>query len=1224
MKCFLTAVLAATVILHCFGQNKILNPGFEELNRGKLPVAWGIGIGGGREVVKENGSNVLKLCAEARHGKNKISVLQTIPDLPSGTYKLSGKIKGNVVDVIAVLRFTKDVKPPVLVLKINRDQMSASTDGWLTFTKQLNVPDGNKGLTLLTIEPSAEKAGEVLFLDDFSLTSDTVAFPSSSTAPRSTATPKMSSVPVMKGTLVAHPAAASQVKWPVHNVCGKDFWQVLREAWREMPELKDEAFIKNAGYSLSNMHYYNRGVLRGDLRKTKIKEFEIYCGGKNVSKNLTLDFSSSEKDTAFYDMGKVQDGNQNTSGYIIGNSAEFRRRHTGVPVRIVVSNLPAPVEKIRLVTDVHGCAPIALVEVLDETGNLQNASYERSSNDGEWTLTFLRPIQGKFFVIRAKTAPSFFTIDAVPAKYKELFKKIPFLSHNFFFRGRIAELNSENIDLEAIRKVQEEYPQTYVGQIFGEPDSNYFQKRTLPARFRDDLTEQGYYVPTYDRDRYDAEAGLRTHVKRYFDFFGNLATMSGGLMTAPYFYEWGAPIAFSESWTEPPTANNRSLVTINRSGSRQYGKPWGFYITSYALGATALSVRTEEEAQKLSTAKFKCPEALDFGLAPSVFKRLQYLAYYANVNYTLFETDPLGMSVQDKETGKWSLTENGKATKDMYDWSAKPEGERGDLYAPILLLADYYNGNWDWKRGPVWNVWYMHPFQDGDYMFQHVNRTFDLAIDRGVDRTSQLEKGWALANSKLGDIYDIFFANPPSGTITMPELGKYPVVFMIGDIRFSKTLLDNLKKYVELGGTLIINAAQDNRFFEDPAFSGVKASKNWYQDGEMKMRKLDEVRGEVVAKSANGMPLIVKNTYGKGNVIFMTPYYLLNMSNKKQPLALIPAFLEKIQSEVCPVQVSGNIHFLFNKMSGKQWKLVLFNHRGVYKDPYRTKEEVDPKYAAEVTITAPGGTTVKEVRLNQPVKQDGNNFTVTVPSGEICVVDLDNVHFDEVPLNAEPMITRKGGFFAGQNPNRGIHLDSDFTKRSGDVAADASGMGNNGTILGAVYEGNAFQFDGKGAYVHYHISTLKDPVSEGAFECWVKPDSAIRDAQHHIIMTNKWIKLGIKDRRWNVSIFDYVKIDNMNGEKVEYDKWHHLVFTWKEMTADFYVDGVKVERPEGPLLHIKPLEFVGGEPQIFLGTHHYNRQALFKGLISGVRFYGHYLTEEDVAGQFQKKIDFGK
>lgn len=1028
--------------------------------------------------------------------------------------------------------------------------------------------------------------------------------------------------PVLKGTLVAHPAAASQVKWPVHNIVGKDFWHILVEEWREKPEFRDEAFVKNAGFNLRGMPYSNRGVPGGLRRKTNICELEVYCGGKDVSKDLTFDFSSAERETIFYDMGKAQDGNPGTSGYIVGDSSGFRTRNAGVPVRIVVSNLTAPVEKIRFLTDIRGCAPMALVEVLDEAGNLQNATYERSPGDSEWALTFVRPIQGKSFVIRAETGPSFFSLAPIPAKYKELFRTVPFLTHNFFFRDAVAELKANNIDIESMRKLQREYPETFVGQIVAEVDANYFQQRANPTRFRGGLEQQGHYVPVYDRDRMDAEAGLRTHIKRHFDFFGNLPIIPGGLMTAPYLYEWGAPLVAAETYTEPPSTNSRSLITIGRSGARQYGKPWGLYMTSYALDATASNVRSEEEARQLDTEKGKCKLALDFGLAPSVLKRLQYLVYYSGGNFELFENDGQ-FCVQDKHTGKWSLTDNGRTIEDLYDWSVKPEGKRGELYAPILLLTDYLNGNWEYRRGAEWKVWYMLPYQDGDYMFQHVNRTFDLHIARGADKASQLENGWSLANSKLGDIYDIFFANPPSGVITLPELGKYPVVFMIGDISYSAGLLGNLKKYVELGGTLIINAAQDKAFFADPAFSGVMASEEWLQEGEMKIRKLDEVKGQIVAKSASGAPLIVKNAYGKGNVIFMTPYFLLNVKDKKQPLPLIPSFLEQIQSEVCPVQVSGNIHFLLNKMSGNQWKLVLFNHRGVYKNPYRTKQEVDPQYAASVTITASEGTTAKEVRLNQPVTRDGNKFTVTIPSGEICVVNLDSVNFAEAALNADAIV-RKGGFFDEQNRNRGIHLAADFTKRNADIAADSSGKNNHGKIVGAVYAGNAFDFDGKGAYVVYPIATTQDPISEGTLECWAKPDSAMDDGKPHMIMTNEWIKLGIANGRWNVNFYETGRTDSMNGGKVECGKWHHLVFTWKKMTAELYVDGVRVERPEGPLFHMGPLDHrvSYSEPRVFLGTHHYVRESLFKGLISGVRYYGHYLTEEDVAGQFQKKIDF--
>jgi hypothetical protein len=306
-------------------------------------------------------------------------------------------------------------------------------------------------------------------------------------------------------------------------------------------------------------------------------------------------------------------------------------------------------------------------------------------------------------------------------------------------------------------------------------------------------------------------------------------------------------------------------------------------------------------------------------------------------------------------------------------------------------------------------------------------------------------------------------------------------------------------------------------------------------------------------------------------------------------------------------------------MPDNQWKLVLFNHHGVYKDPFRSKDEIDSSYASKVTITAPAGATVKETRLNQPVTRNGNEYTLTVPSGEICVVDLNGINFDAAPIDAAP-ITRQGGFSEEQNSNQGIHLEYDFKKKNGNIVADSSGKGNDGKLLnGVTYEGNAAKFNGKGSYIRARVFTLKNPVSEGTFEFWAKPDPAFSKVSYQILMTNQWIKLGILNGRWNVRIFDRAKVDQMSGGKVEYGKWNHIVFTWKKLTANLYVNGQKVIRDSGPLLHIKPLEDSDGEVDIFLGTHHYHRAALYKGLLTGVRYYGNFLTEKDVAERFGEK-----
>ena len=1230
MKKTTVGLCCALAALSSFG-NVLLNPGFEKLSAKSYPENWSRNAG---KIVKFNGSNAFELETRKRYNTFSAELSQNVPAVPGGNYVCSGKVKGDIKVVIAVFRFSAPGSKTVTrVVSIPKARMRTAENDFSFFSAPVRSPGNGtyKLFAAFSFQSSSDKT--TLLVDDLNLSP---AGENEKTLPgkpvkkiekksKKKAVPEVKSqisgkdfIPEISGKLIANPGSAVDVKWHEYSFAGKNYWQLLTPQWRDMAELKNEEFVKNAGYSF-HLLYHNRGVTRGDLRKSSISEIEVYSNGKNIAQKLKYAFDSEEKETIFYDANKIFDGNAKTFGYILGATSDFRKKNTGVPFTLTLSDIPSQIERIRFVTRPKDSAPLAKVELRDEQGKIIPASYFRSAGDVIWDLKLPVPAKGKKLFISAHTAPALFALQPIPARYREIFKTKPFLlTHSAFVFHDIAEFTRENIDRTASSKLHKDYPETYLGEVLcAELDSNHFQKRTRPNRFRTALEKQGYYSSTFDRNRFDAEDGLRKHYKRYYDIFGPNPCMSGGLMSSQYFLEWGATLGLTEIFTESPTAYSRSAITINRSGARQYNKPWGIYLTSYAWDGTANSVRTEQEAEQLSKTGRRCASALDFGLAPSVFKRLQYLSYYSGTNFNLFEADSAGLTVRDRKTGKWALTGNGKTVKNVYEWTASPDGKRGTFYAPVMLLADYFHGNWDWKRHAVWKVWYMHPFEDPDYMFMHVNRSFDKFIPRSGSRQSQLEDGWAVAHSKLGDIYDIFFANPPSGVISVEELGKYPVVFLLGDIRYSRQLAENLKKYTSAGGTVIINAAQDKRFFEDSAFSGVKAANAWIEEGNLKLRKLEKVSGSILARSPSGQPLIVKNNYGKGSVLFMTPYYLLDTQNKKKPLPMISALLEKIQQEVVPVQVSGKIHFLFNKMSGNKWKLILFNHSGVYKNPYKSHEEVDPSYASTVTITAPAGTKAKEVRLNVPVSQKGNQFTLSVPSGEVCVVDLDNIRFGGKIID-DGRITRRGGMYGDHNVNSGAHLETDFSKHAGENGTDISGKGNHGKLFHTVYENGALKFDGRKSFAVYHIKTLTDPVTEGTLECWIKPED-LKFNSYQQFLSNKWVKLGIRNGKWDVHFYDYSKTGLLTGPAVTENRWTHIVFTWNRQVADFYVNGVKVISPSGPYIHINPLEYANEAPGIYLGTHFYLRRDLFKGRLKGVRYLGHYITEKDVAERFSMK-----
>ena len=231
--------------------------------------------------------------------------------------------------------------------------------------------------------------------------------------------------------------------------------------------------------------------------------------------------------------------------------------------------------------------------------------------------------------------------------------------------------------------------------------------------------------------------------------FGGVNMLEGGLWTMPYFYEWGAGLTIPEAFNEAARySSNRHLLTFARGGSRQYNKPFGFYQTVFGWATYANSIYSEEEAHRLAKAK-KMPyhPGEDFGVSASYHLRLLMLAYYAGSTVQQFEGEPGGYAKRHKDNS-WTLTNNGKSLKKVYDWVSSPEGKRGTFYSPILLLNDYHSGNWDWrqnKNGP-WNVWYMYPYEDGDYVFVGGIRQ---AI---IDGNEKFEAKVIRANGSVDDI----------------------------------------------------------------------------------------------------------------------------------------------------------------------------------------------------------------------------------------------------------------------------------------------------------------------------------------------------------------------------------------------------------------------------------------------------------------------------------------
>ena len=268
-----------------------------------------------------------------------------------------------------------------------------------------------------------------------------------------------------------------------------------------------------------------------------------------------------------------------------------------------------------------------------------------------------------------------------------------------------------------------------------------------------------------------------------------------------------------------------------------------------------------------------------------------------------------------------------------------------------------------------------------------------------------------LWNAKHATLYDIFFANPPSGVVTPEELGKYPVVVLAGDLDISRGLAANLRHYVREVGTLLVNSAQAEPFKDDTDFLGLKLLDGHTTANQALLRNIELTGARAVLNGPDVQILITRNGYGKGHVLFTTPHFLLVEGNRQRASGLVDKILTKLHDEVLPVRVEGDVLYLFNRMPDGSWKLVLLNNKGSSKDiapktvDYAQDFEAEkllPEFDAEVRITVSSGVTAEEVLHRQPIAREGDVLSLKVPAGDLCVVQLKGVEFSAPPINREP------------------------------------------------------------------------------------------------------------------------------------------------------------------------------------------------------------------------------
>ena len=1020
--------------------------------------------------------------------------------------------------------------------------------------------------------------------------------------------------PENSGAWVANPESAVSAPWQPQVLAGRDFWMGLVPAWHTMDGVSHEKFVKDSaiwGIRAKILKLNGKALRTGIIREVELLDAK----GGNLAPKVSFQFSSPETGVLFFHPENLNDRNPKTFAVLSADHRDNKIRYKSVQGSLRIDGPGAgSVSSIRVYHGNRGCGGLSSFAVKDSSGKKVELA-SSANRSGIFTAKLKKPVPADRLRIEFSTVPYKITIRDFPPEISEKLLQMPFSVSDI---ARINEhdllgLRKENVDWKAFNDFVRKYQKTFLGFGISEYDSNYGQVRRPGNRY---FPLQGF-TPKADRNRDDAVKYMRNLWYYQQELFGNNAfALSGGVMGAPYFCEWGAKnviLEYSCRLDRPA----RILMMMVKSAGKQYRRPWGFYMAYYAWTGYPNSLSPSG------------PSGLDYGQPPSHGFRAMLMNYYMGGNLQWFESQPWGQ-VKKTPDGSHELTGNGKAIKAFYEWISRPEGKRGTEYSPILLLLDYQHGQ---TGRPDWKVWYHLPMEDGDYMTKHI---FDAISPLNPKaRYTTPEHCINIANSPLGDVFDAYFANPPSGEVTPEELGKFPVTILAGAIRFSPRLLANLKKYVQSGGTLVVNSGHQPAFEGENAFLGLKSANTFTWVDGMKMLEIQPTSAKVVLKTKNGKPLVTVNRFGKGNVIFTTPHFML-MKDKKTRSPLITRLLEKIQSEVLPVQVAGDVQFLLNKMDSDSWKLILMNNRGVSKEPLGSEEKIYSQYDSKVTVSLPDGASAKEIYASAEIERQGRTYSLTVPAGGLRVLEIRNVKFG-APLIIPGGSQRKPVILPWQDlcpsektapkPAAEKKLLAEWTFNEGqgnEVKDSVQGLeiklfNQPGFVkLGQRY---ALKFDGRKTY---GLGSLPLPENLDGFteEIWVKPDISsgsvwtIRNRKRagfaacHGMLS---FAVGLEGEKWHQQTsYDGFCFDS--SLPVKNGKWTHLVFTWKDFTAHFYIDGVEAV-PYFGTFKLSAISKWKKLP-IYLGTHYYHpgsgESRVFNGQIGELRYFNYALSEKEI------------
>ena len=442
-------------------------------------------------------------------------------------------------------------------------------------------------------------------------------------------------------------------------------------------------------------------------------------------------------------------------------------------------------------------------------------------------------------------------------------------------------------------------------------------------------------------------------------------------------------------------------IAFERGAARQYGGDWINYASSN-FGDCCNVFLQNPAVPRGAPAWYHSKYAITDGVSAVWYRKFYYLNYLGGAS-AIFWEQGLGNQwiLPGPGTHPVQLSPFGRATEDFQAFVRRLP-DRGEPYTPVAFLLNYGHG-----FEPVSNYCKAFDQFTENAADRELRELFNVAWYPADKQASEpiTPDRQSLSDGVYGNIFDVLIDRPAR----IAAVNDYPVVWTAGDVDLSGKNGKALAKYVQNGGTLVVNINAAVGVLPE-SLAGVKWTRtqrtceSWTPAGGTAQPctpyrvNLVKPTGKtkVLAAGDANIPLIIRNPVGKGAVILTTIPGMMGLDEKAHPA--LPYLMNALTDGLLPVDVlidgkrpTGEIAWQLNRTKDG-WLVMLMNNHGVDKTQTGIAR-VDRRQYVDVTLrTRLPLKAVREYTTPRDLApaKDGKDsvITVRVLPGDVQVVGL--------------------------------------------------------------------------------------------------------------------------------------------------------------------------------------------------------------------------------------------